>query len=674
MSAVSRSEHGGTVRLPAPAAWKSILAAMRARRHRRFPIVTKLIFSYLLIIVVAVIVFIVVGTQFVGRLILSEAQTSVTNALNTAREIFHGRLNDVQGVVRLTADRFFLKDALLRGQIEETAGELARVARTEGLDFLTVADASGKVILRTSNPNVIGDYRNHDPLIEAARTRKVSVGAVSVMSAGDLRAESPELADRAFFRFIDTPKARPRQETEETSGMVLEAVAPVLDARSELAGFLYGGVLVNRSNEIVDKVKDTALQGLRYGGREVGTSTIFLDDLRIATNVPNADGTRAIGTRIAADVYARVVGEGGRWIGRAFVVNNWYITAYEPIRNLQDQVIGILYVGVLEQKYVDIRRRTIGAFLAIALAGGLLSMALSYYLSRRVSAGLVRVSSAAHEMAHGNLDVRVDAKTNDELEDLADAFNTMAASLQERDQQLRAFAQSRIRESERLAITGQLAAGVAHELNNPLQGIIAYAHMLLEQVPSDSPLRPSLEKITAQADRSREIIRGLLDFARPRTPHVRPSHVNLVLQECAGLVENQATFHNIRIIKHFQPDLPAAVVDPSQMQQVFMNMIVNAAEAMEGTGTLILSTRFDPVQRRIEIAVSDTGRGIRPEDLEQIFDPFFTTKPTGHGVGLGLAISASIVKEHKGTVSVQSEIGKGTTFTISLPVEPGKDV
>ena len=641
-----------------------------AARRGRLPIAAKLILSYLLIIVVAVVVFIVVGTQLVGRLILSEAQSSVSNALNTAREVLSGRLDDVHDVVRLTADRFILKDALQSGKVEEVAAELARVARSEGLDFLTATDASGRVLLRTSNPGVVGDYRNHDPLIAAARTRKVPVAAVSVMAAGDLRQESAVLADRAYFRFIPTPKARPRRETEETSGMVLEAVAPILDYRSGLIGFLYGGVLQNRNYEIVDKVKETVFQGLRYGGRDVGTATIFLDDLRIATNVPNADGSRAVGTRVAADVYRRVVGEGQRWTARAFVVNNWYITAYEPIRNINSQTIGILYVGVLEQKYVDIRRRTIGAFLAIALAGGLLSMALSYYIFRRVSPTLSRLASAAREMAHGRLDVRVTAKTDDELEDLADAFNAMAASLQQRDEQLREFAQSRIRESARLAIAGQLAAGVAHELNNPLQGIIAYAHMLLEKVPPDSPLRPSLQKIAAQADRSREIIRGLLDFARPRPPHVRPANVNVILQECVALVENQAMFHNIRVIRNLQPDLPAAVVDPSQMQQVFMNMIVNAAEAMAGTGTLILSTRFDPAQRRIEIAISDTGHGIRPEDLERIFDPFFTTKPSGHGVGLGLAISYGIVKEHKGTITVQSEVGKGTTFTITLPVEP----
>jgi signal transduction histidine kinase len=126
-------------------------------------------------------------------------------------------------------------------------------------------------------------------------------------------------------------------------------------------------------------------------------------------------------------------------------------------------------------------------------------------------------------------------------------------------------------------------------------------------------------------------------------------------------------FHNIRLIRNLQPDLPAAVVDPAQLQQVFMNIIVNAAEAMDGAGTLIATTRFEPASRMIHVAISDTGRGIRPEDLERVFDPFFSTKPSGQGVGLGLAISYRIVQEHRGSISVQSEVGRGTTFTVSLP-------
>jgi len=223
-------------------------------------------------------------------------------------------------------------------------------------------------------------------------------------------------------------------------------------------------------------------------------------------------------------------------------------------------------------------------------------------------------------------------------------------------------------ESERLAIVGQLAANVAHELNNPLQGIVSYSHLLLERLPPESPVNDFILRIVAQANRCTTIVRGLLDFSRPRTPQKRPVDVNALLGECVSLVENQALFHNIRIVRDLRDDIPPVVIDPSEMQQVFMNMVINAAEAMNGTGQLTLATRLDPEDDSIQVALSDTGHGIRAEDVERIFDPFFTTKDVGHGTGLGLAISYGVVKEHNGTISVESEVGKGTTFTVRLPV------
>jgi len=223
-------------------------------------------------------------------------------------------------------------------------------------------------------------------------------------------------------------------------------------------------------------------------------------------------------------------------------------------------------------------------------------------------------------------------------------------------------------ESERLAIIGQLAADVAHEINNPLQGIVAYSHLLMERIPGENSTKDSVRKIVNQANRCTEIIRGLLDFSRQRKPQKRPSDVNLILHECVSLIDSQALFHNIQIIKDFKENLPPVVIDPSQMQQVFMNLIMNAAEAMDGNGSLTLTTRLEPVEGFIEIEFTDTGHGISAENLERIFDPFFTTKEMGHGTGLGLAISYGIIKEHQGTISVQSEVDKGTTFVVRLPV------
>jgi two-component system NtrC family sensor kinase len=449
---------------------------------------------------------------------------------------------------------------------------------------------------------------------------------------------------------------------------MLKAVAPIFDAKAKFIGTIYGGILINKNFEIVDKVKHTVYENVIYKGRDIGTATIFQDDLRISTNVRNEDGTRAIGTRVSEEVYNQVIIQGEPWIDRAYVVNDWYITAYEPIRDVYNRIIGILYVGVLEQKYSDIQRETIVTFLLITLLGAIITMAVSFFISRRILVPIKKLVSASQELAQGNLDAHVDISTNDELEDMADSFNSMAEALKKRDAQLKEFTRQRIMESERLALIGQLSANVAHELNNPLQGIVTFSHLLLEDTECEGLQKSFVEKIVGQANRCRDIIRGLLDFSRQRKPDKTFCDINSVLIECLSLIENQALFHNIEIIKDFQEDLSMAIIDPSQIERVFINLIINATEAMDGTGNLTLRTRDNANRDFINIIISDTGQGISEENINQIFDPFFTTKDIGHGTGLGLAISYGIIKAHKGTISVESEVGKGTTFTVRIPV------
>lgn len=632
------------------------------------PIATKLILSFLLVITITSLVFIAVAVQLIGERIVAEAQEKIRHDLNAAREIYLGRLSHINNVVRLTADRFFLKSATMSGDMAPAIDELIRIKEREKLDVLTITDRHGRVLLRTNNVDVFGDDQSHDELVRAVLTRKEPVAATSIVPADELRKESPDLAETACCKLVDTPMARVREDRELTSGMMLRAAAPIFDEQNNLIGVIYGGVLLNRNFEIVDRIKQTVFENVEYKGQDIGTATIFQDDVRISTNVRNEDGTRAIGTRVSEEVYNRVVLEGQPWIGRAFVVNNWYITAYEPIRNLDNHIIGMLYVGILEQKYLDIRNATIVAFIAITLLGVFVSVALSYVLSRAISVPIKKLVSASREVAAGNLDARVEIRSEDELGELAESFNAMAAALKRRDEQLKEFARNKIMESERLALIGQLAANVAHELNNPLQGIVTYSYLLLERMPCEGPTQESIRKIVHQADRCRNIIRGLLDFSRQRKPDKRLCNVNSVLQECISLVENQALFQNIQIIRRFEEALPMIVIDPSQIERVFMNMIINAAEAMDDGGRLTLGTRLDPVKGFIEVEFTDTGCGISKENMKRIFDPFFTTKETGHGVGLGLAISYGIIKEHKGSISVESEVGKGTTFTVRLPL------
>jgi two-component system NtrC family sensor kinase len=222
--------------------------------------------------------------------------------------------------------------------------------------------------------------------------------------------------------------------------------------------------------------------------------------------------------------------------------------------------------------------------------------------------------------------------------------------------------------SERLASVGRLAAGIAHEINNPLGGILLFSRLLLRSCQSDGVERENLERIVNDATRCQDIVQGLLDFSRQREPTTEPLNLNDVVQKGTSLLENQAIFHNINMVKHLQPDLPPARADAAQMQQVFVNIIMNAAEAMEGEGTLTISTRSLPADRHVEVSFTDTGCGIPEESLGHLFEPFFTTKEVGRGTGLGLSVSHGIVESHGGTIRVTSRIGEGTTFVVCLPL------
>jgi two-component system NtrC family sensor kinase len=603
---------------------------------------------------------------------VNEAQVKVQTDLNAARVILLNKLASINDVVRFSGDRFLLMNELLRGESKQATEALSQIRERERLDILAITDPRGRVLLRTGPNQSTGDDRSQDGLIRAVIERQIPVAAPVLIPLQQLEREAPHLMDRMRSNTADQPGGPQAKPDHAAAGMMLQAAAPILDPEKKLLGIVYGGVLLNRDFEIVDRIKETVFQNLQYKGRDIGTATIFQDGLRISTNVMNEDGSRAIMSRAADDVYRQVVLEGKPWSGRAFVVNNWYIAAYEPIRDLAGGIIGMLYVGVLEEKYSDLRRHAELVFMAITVAGALAALVLASFISKKVSGSINKLAVAAEEVAHGNLDVQVQIRSHDELRELAAIFNFMAAALKKRDAKLRDFTTRRIMESERLAHIGQLAAGVAHEINNPLQGIITYSHLMLERPEIDAGCRASLEKIVKQANRCRDIIRGLLDFSRQRKPDKRLANVHRILEECISLVDNQALFHNITITTRLAPDLPQVLTDPSQIQQVFMNLIINAAEAMQGRGQLTLTTRHikEPPAGVVEVAFTDTGHGIKEEDLSRIFDPFFTTKEVGHGTGLGLAISYGIIKEHKGTISVESEEGKGSTFIVSLPVPP----
>ena len=241
----------------------------------------------------------------------------------------------------------------------------------------------------------------------------------------------------------------------------------------------------------------------------------------------------------------------------------------------------------------------------------------------------------------------------------------MAQAVAEREGLLKQATQEQFSRTEQLASVGRLAAGVAHEINNPLVGVLAFADMMRQKENMDEQDREDLDVIVRETKRVREIVRGLLDFAR-ETPSVKGRlDLNELVQQTLRLLGRRDAFQNIYIVDDLEDQLPLVNGDKSQLQQVLMNLALNACEAMPERGTLLVSTcsKGD----KVVITVTDTGCGIKKEHLDKIFEPFFTTKPTGKGTGLGLSVSYGIVQQHDGTLEVQSEPDRGTTFTITLP-------
>lgn len=316
--------------------------------------------------------------------IIFEAQERVKEDLNTARWVYASKIKDIDRTIRWTSARHVvLKKVIREKDVSSIRDEFSRLMAEEGLNFLVLLDQKGTVIFRFQNPQVAGDSLIQDPFIRSALEKK-GISGTQILSREELLKEGETLAQRAIFRLIPTPKERPTEKMEETSGMVLKSAYPVIDSNGQVLGVLAGGILLNRNYEIVDRIKDIVFKNAKFKGKEIGTATIFLGDLRISTNVMDKEGNRAIGTRAMKEVTEQVLGKEMPWIQRAFVVDDWYITAYEPIRDIRDKIVGILYVGMLESKYALMKERIILLFFLFSLSGMFIALTLSFILSWKI--------------------------------------------------------------------------------------------------------------------------------------------------------------------------------------------------------------------------------------------------------------------------------------------------
>ncbi|MFC1538119.1 sensor histidine kinase [Candidatus Latescibacterota bacterium] len=308
-------------------------------------------------------------------------------------------------------------------------------------------------------------------------------------------------------------------------------------------------------------------------------------------------------------------------------------------------------------------------FVALILGGAVIAYIVSFVLTERNIKPLQELVTKSQQLDGNNSGIQL----NFDYEEVSDILNSiidyLVLSVKERDTEIQEL-KTQIHESNRLSTLGQLAAGVAHEINNPLGGITVYSNLLLEDTPQDDPNYSNIKKIIKESDRCKNIVKSLLTFARQGQPQLEKADLNKIIVEALNNIRSEDIFNNVRVIEKFGENLPCVSVDISQIQEVFENVIRNAAEIMETSGDLTIITGVfseNGNNKMLKIEFLDTGPGISEEHLESIFDPFFTTKKNGHGTGLGLALSYGIIERHGGTLAARNHPEGGAVFTVQLP-------
>jgi two-component system, NtrC family, sensor kinase len=561
-----------------------------------------------------------------------------------------------------------------------------------GLDFLYLADSSGRVV--ASAPRFISSsIRTNWPVVASALKGSPS-SAIDIFTNEELGDIAPSLAARARLELVPTPNAVPTDRQMETRGMVIHAASPV-SLGGDRQGALVGGLVLNQNLAFIDTINDLVYRAASLPEGSQGTATLFLDDVRITTNVRLFEGRRALGTRVSSIVRSTVLDQGKTWLDSAFVVNDWYISAYEPIIDSYGKRIGMLYVGFLEAPFTHAKYATLLTILIAFVVITIASVPIFLRWARGIFRPLERMTDTISKVESGDLGARTDLPTvNDEIGLVASHLDNLLNQLQERDRQLRewneelnARVDERTRElqlanrkleattkqlivSEKLAAIGEVTAGVAHEINNPIAVMQGNLDVIRNLVGEKALLaRTEFRLLDEQINRISQIVTKLLQFAKP--------------EEYAGYVERHAAVNVISdtlpLVRHLlnKAEIEVArddrasrlvLMNRTELQQVIVNLIVNAIHAMPDGGMLTLRTSDSDLDGKpgLVIEVADTGVGMTAEVMQKIFDPFFTTKRR-EGTGLGLSISQTLVTRQGGKISAESEPGRGTTFTVWLP-------
>ncbi|MFB0552640.1 MAG: cache domain-containing protein [Phycisphaerae bacterium] len=632
---------------------------------------TKILVSFDIVIVAFSLLVALLGYYVIEKEVIDRAQTKVKNDLNSAREIYIQELENVKDKVRFTAVRFFIKDAISDNDKQTLTVELDKIRKSESLDILTLTDAFGKVVIRSRNPSVTGDDQADDPMVDKVLSNREVITGTVIVPREDLLKEGQDMAEQAHISFISTPKAKRRSETQETSGMMIKAAAPVFGYDGRLLGVLYGGRLLNRNYEIVDKVKEIVYKGETYKGKDVGTATIFQGDLRISTNVKTQDNIRAVGTRVSEEVYEQVLVKGIPWVARAFVVTHWYKTAYEPIRDINGDIIGILYVGTLEQPFTNMARNIFIVFLVIVIVATALAATLEIVLTGTISRPLERMLKATKEVSGGSLGYEVSTETGTmELDALAASFNEMSAQLRQREEALKKI-------NEELKALNKTYLDLVGFVSHELKGIVATTIMNAAAVRDglfgeiNAKQKLSLEAVTKSLHYLQETVRKFLDLSRIEKGELVVSRTELCLREdvfdpCLETFGGQIAEKNMEIINNIAAGIKVQG-DLDLLHIAANNLLGNAIKYGLEKGKVVLNS--EDLTDKVQVEVYNDSRPILKEEKTRLFKKFSrleaAEKKKIKGTGLGLFITKEIIVKHGGDIWVEPK-DKGNSFIFQI--------
>ena len=614
--------------------------------------------------------------------------TKVRSDLAVARGYFDQTLAEVGSGTRGVARSQRLLQAMAG---DDLGAQLAADRQELGLDFL--------LLFRHKDPGSALPA-SVVPLLQTTTGHQGRAAQIVRLSREELAALAPQLLPRLNIPLVPTRNASPDARATEDRALVLLALQPVLDATGQPQALLVGGLLLNQNLDFIDHINRIVYPdgALPFGSE--GTATLFLDDVRITTNVRLFQDQRAIGTRVSQTVRDRVLGQGETWLDRAFVVNDWYVSAYEPLLDAAGQRVGMLYVGFLESPFRWVRHAMLAVMGLIFLGVMAVSAMLSVRWARSIFRPVEQMNRTMQRVEDGDSAARVGPlPARDELGALAGHLDQLLDVIDDKTTALRRWgeeldqkvaertreleesnaslrlAQQQLVKSEKLAAIGQLTASIAHEINNPIAVMQGNLDLIRETLGSHArPVKDEFKLLDEQVERMRLIVTQLLQYARPTeyAGYVETLDLNQTIHDCLVLVAHLLAQTRIEVVRDLQATQRVGF-NRQELQQVIINLLINAIQAMPQGGTLRLVTQDwtdEHGARGAMLQVKDTGPGLAPGVTERLFRPFFTTKNDGNG--LGLWISLGLVERYGGSISAgnQEDGQRGAVFSVRLLTEP----